>query len=71
MQKVLEDDYLLASIFGALPGSVLLIRAIGQMYKPWVKEDNIAIIASLVSKKWHEVKAAQVRFMAHYSCSLP
>ena len=71
MQHVLDDRDLLHRIFGALPDSVLLIRAIRAMYHP--KVDNIAIVASLVSKKWHEgpLKAAQVQFMAHYSCSLP
>ena len=59
MQKVLEDDYLLASIFGALPGSVLFIRPTrGLLYPP--KVDNIAITSSLVSKQWSKVKAAQV-----------
>ena len=71
MQEVLDDRDLLHRIFRALPDSILFIRgAIKEMCPP--KVDNIAIIASLVSKKWHEgpLKAAQVQFMAHYGCSL-
>jgi len=63
MQEVLDDRDLLHRIFGALPDSILFIRAIKEMCPP--KVDNIAIIASLVSKKWHEgpLKAAQVQFV--------